>query len=116
MPHRYGIVSPPAIGHLVQMVALALELKRRGHAVVVFTVADGASKLAGLPLDVVTIGASAFPPDTVEEAYATTLGRPSGRDHDLQCLAGAALLHGMGAKARAPGPVGAARSSASRPT
>jgi len=48
MPHRYGIVSPPAIGHLNPMVALALELHRRGHAVVVFTVADGARKMYSL--------------------------------------------------------------------
>jgi zeaxanthin glucosyltransferase len=79
MPHRFGIVSPPAIGHLNPMVALALELKRRGHAVVVLTVADGARKLAGLPLEVVTIGATPFPPGAVEEAYAT-LGRLSGRE------------------------------------
>jgi MGT family glycosyltransferase len=78
MPHRYGIVSPPAIGHLNPLMALALELKRRGHAVVVFTVADGARKLEGLPLEVITIGTSAFPPGAVEEVYAT-LGRLSGR-------------------------------------
>jgi len=78
MAHRYGIVTPPAIGHLNPMVALGLELIRRGHAVVVFTVADGASKLTGLPLEVVTIGASSFPAGAVEEAYAT-LGRLSGR-------------------------------------
>ncbi|MFN9425746.1 MAG: glycosyltransferase [Cyanobacteriota bacterium] len=79
MPHRYGIVSPPAIGHLNPMVALALELKRRGHAVVVFSMADGARKLTGLPLEVVTIGATPFPPGAVEEAYAI-LGRLSGRE------------------------------------
>ena len=79
MPHRYGIVSPTAIGHLNAMAALALELQRRGHTVVVFTVADGAQKLAGLPLEVVTIGATEFPPGAVEEAYAT-LGRLSGRE------------------------------------
>lgn len=77
MPHRYGIVSPPAIGHLNPMMALALELQRRGHAVVVFTVADGARKVEGLPVEVVGIGASAFPTGSVEEAYAT-LGRLSG--------------------------------------
>ena len=37
MPQRYGIVSPPAIGHLNPMVALGLELQRRGHGVVVST-------------------------------------------------------------------------------
>lgn len=77
MPQRYGIVSPPAIGHLNPMVALGLELQRRGHGVVMFTVADGARKLEGLPLEVVTIGATAFPPGAVEEAYAT-LGRLTG--------------------------------------
>jgi MGT family glycosyltransferase len=45
--------------------------------VVVFTVADGARKLAGLPLAVVTIGADAFPPGAVDQAYAD-LGRLSG--------------------------------------
>jgi MGT family glycosyltransferase len=78
MTHRYGIVTPPAIGHLNPMVALALELKRRGHGVVVFTVADGARKLTGLPLESVTIGSTVFPPGAVEEAYVT-LGRLSGR-------------------------------------
>jgi len=48
MPQRYGIVSPPAIGHLNPMVALGLELQRRGHGVVVFTVADGARQLEGV--------------------------------------------------------------------
>jgi zeaxanthin glucosyltransferase len=79
MTKRYGIVTPPAIGHLNPMVALALELRRRGHGVVLFTVADGARKLSGLPLEVVTIGASTFPPGAVDEAYRT-LGRLSGRE------------------------------------
>ena len=77
MPQRYGIVAPPAIGHLNPMVALGLELQRRQHRVVVFTVADGARKLQGLPLEVVSLGATAFPPGAVEEAYAV-LGRLSG--------------------------------------
>ena len=79
MNHCYGLVAPPAIGHLNPMVALGMELKRRGNGVVVFTVADGARKLARLPLEVVTIGSSPFPPGAVEEVYAT-LGRLSGRD------------------------------------
>jgi len=79
MTHRYGLVAPPAIGHLNPMMALGMELKRRGHGVVVFTVADGARKLAGLPLEVVTIGSGPFPPGAVEEVYAT-LGRLSGRE------------------------------------
>jgi len=79
MTQRYGIVSPPAIGHLNPMLALAFELMRRGHSVVVFTVADGASLLDALPLEVVTIGADAFPPGAVEKAYAA-LGRLSGRE------------------------------------
>ena len=81
MPLRVGIVAPPAIGHLNPMVALALELIRRGHAVVVFTVADGARKLTGLPLELVTIGAERFPPGSVDAAYA-----------QLGCLSGLAGL------------------------
>ena len=74
---RIGIVAPPAIGHLNPMVALALELLRRGHQVVLFTVADGARRLAGLPLELVIIGADAFPLGSVDRAYAE-LGRLSG--------------------------------------
>jgi len=66
MTHRYGLVAPPAIGHLNPMVALGIELQGRGHGVVLFTVA------------VVTLGASAFPPGAVDAAYAS-LGRLSGR-------------------------------------
>ncbi len=77
MTHRYGLVAPPAIGHLNPMVALGIELQGRGHGVVLFTVADGARRLAGGPLEVVTLGASAFPPGAVDAAYAT-LGRLSG--------------------------------------
>ncbi|MFZ0409573.1 MAG: nucleotide disphospho-sugar-binding domain-containing protein [Cyanobium sp.] len=77
MSLRIGIVAPPAIGHLNPMLALALELTRRGHAVVVFTVADGARKLAGLPLQLVTIGAECFPAGSVDATYAQ-LGRLSG--------------------------------------
>ncbi len=76
---RYGLVAPPTIGHLNPMVALGMELLRRGHGVVVFTVADGASRLAGLPLEVVTIGSGPFPRGAVEEAFAT-LGRLSGME------------------------------------
>ena len=61
------------------MVALALELRRRGQGVVLFTVADGARKLNGLSLEVVTIGATTFPPGAVDEAYVT-LGQLSGRE------------------------------------
>jgi zeaxanthin glucosyltransferase len=83
MTHRYGLVAPPTIGHLNPMVALGMELQRRGHAVVVFTVADGARQLAGIPLEVMTIGSVPFPPGAVEETYAT-LGRLSGRE-GLRC-------------------------------
>jgi MGT family glycosyltransferase len=79
MTLRYGIVTPPAIGHLNPMVALGLELRRRGHGVVVFTPPDGARLLEGVGLEVKTIGADAFPPGAIDEAYAT-LGRLSGRE------------------------------------
>ncbi|MCP9775925.1 glycosyltransferase [Cyanobium sp. WAJ14-Wanaka] len=77
MTHRYGLVSPPAIGHLNPMVALGMELQRRGHDVVVFTVADGARQLADIPLEVMTIGSTPFPPGAVEKAFAT-LGKLNG--------------------------------------
>ena len=48
MTNRYGIVTPPAIGHLNPMVALALELRRRGHEVVVFTVAERSALFCAL--------------------------------------------------------------------
>jgi MGT family glycosyltransferase len=77
MALRIGIVVPAAIGHLNPMVALALELIRRGHGVVLFTVADGARRLADLPLEVVPIGGEVFPPGSVDQAYAS-LGRLTG--------------------------------------
>ena len=48
MTNRYGIVTPPAIGHLNPMVALALELRRRGDEVVLFTVAERPALLCAL--------------------------------------------------------------------
>ncbi|MFM2159207.1 MAG: hypothetical protein RLZZ124_1681 [Cyanobacteriota bacterium] len=77
MALRIGIVAPAAIGHLNPMAALALELVRRGHTVVVFTVADGVRRLRGLPFELVALGATSFPAGSVDDAYRT-LGRLSG--------------------------------------
>ncbi|MEB3332248.1 MAG: nucleotide disphospho-sugar-binding domain-containing protein [Synechococcaceae cyanobacterium] len=68
---------PPAIGHLNPMVALALELRRRGHRCVLFCVADGLERLAGLPLELVSLGVTAFPAGSVR-AIQAELGRRSG--------------------------------------
>lgn len=75
--HSFGFVVPPAIGHLNPMVALALELRGRGHRCVLFTVADGAARLSGLPLEVVSLGADVFPEGRVR-AIQDELGRLSG--------------------------------------
>lgn len=75
--YSLGFVVPPAIGHLNPMVSLALELRRRGHRCVLFSVVDGARRLDGLPLEVVCLGAAAFPAGSVA-AIQAELGRRSG--------------------------------------
>jgi UDP:flavonoid glycosyltransferase YjiC (YdhE family) len=52
---RFGIFCPSAVGHLNPMCAIALELQRRGHIVILIGVPDALDKVSGLNLKTVEI-------------------------------------------------------------
>ncbi len=72
-----GILCPGAIGHLNPMCNLGAELLRRGHRVTLFGVPEVAAKIERSNLEFYEIGASDFPPGSIETIYAE-LGRLSG--------------------------------------
>ena len=65
---HYGILCPPAIGHLNPICALGNELKRRGHRVTLFQVAEMENKLKTTGLEFQEIGAAEYEPGE-EESY-----------------------------------------------
>jgi len=75
---RFGLFCPPAIGHLNPMCAIALELQRRGHIVILFGVPDALEKVSSLNLTTQEIGASDYPKGSVDSAYRT-LGKLTGK-------------------------------------
>jgi MGT family glycosyltransferase len=75
---RFGIFCPPAVGHLNPMCALALELQRRGHTVILFGVPDALVKVSRLNLTTVEIGTVDYPEGSVDSAYRT-LGKLTGK-------------------------------------
>lgn len=75
---RFGFFCPPAIGHLNPMCALALELRRRGHTVVLFGVPDALEKIANLNLTTSEIGTFDYPKGSIDSAYRT-LGNLTGK-------------------------------------
>ena len=75
---RFGIFCPSAIGHLNPMCAIALELQRRGHIVILFGVPDALDKVSGLNLATVEIGTFDYPKGSVDSAYRT-LGKLTGK-------------------------------------
>ncbi|MEM8717593.1 MAG: glycosyl transferase family 1, partial [Cyanobacteria bacterium P01_G01_bin.4] len=75
---RFGIFCPPSIGHLNPTCALALELQRRGHTVILFGVPEAQSKVAHLDLTTVEIGSVDFPEGSLASAYKT-LGQLTGK-------------------------------------
>lgn len=75
---RFGIFSPSAIGHLNPICALGLELKRRGHEVLLFGVPDALAKIEHVDIDVVEIGSSDFPRGQLDSSYKE-LGKLTGR-------------------------------------
>jgi zeaxanthin glucosyltransferase len=72
-----GILCPGAIGHLNPMCNLGAELMRRGHEVTLFGVPEVAEKIDRSNLEFYEIGASDFPPGSIETMYAQ-LGRLTG--------------------------------------
>ena len=65
---RFDIFCPSAVGHLNPMCAIALELQRRGHIVILFGVPDALDKVSGLNLATVEIGSFDYPIKSVESA------------------------------------------------
>lgn len=78
MATRFGIFCPPAIGHLNPMCALALELQRRGHSVVLFGVPDALAKVGHLDLATYEIGGVDYPRGSIDLIFKT-LGKLTGR-------------------------------------
>jgi len=65
---RFGIFCSSAVGHLNPMCAIALELQRRGHIVILFGVPDALDKVSGLNLTTVEIGSFGYPTKSVNFA------------------------------------------------
>jgi zeaxanthin glucosyltransferase len=74
-----GILCPGAIGHLNPMCNLGNELLQRGHKVTLFGVPEVAEKIAHSNLVFQVVGASDFPPGTIESMYAQ-LGQLTGTE------------------------------------
>jgi len=74
---HYGILCPPAIGHLNPICALGNELKRRGHRVTLFQVPEMENKLKTTGLEFQQIGAAEYTPGEVAKFYKE-LGEQSG--------------------------------------
>jgi zeaxanthin glucosyltransferase len=63
-----------AFGHMYPSSTLALELKKRGHRVTLFTIPDGAAFFVSLGLDVVVFGQDAYPFGYVDRMHARLAG------------------------------------------
>lgn len=74
---HYGILSPPAIGHLNPISALGNELKRRDHKVTLFQVPEMENKLKTTGLEFYPIGEADFEPGEIAKVYKE-LGEKSG--------------------------------------
>jgi MGT family glycosyltransferase len=61
------------------MCAIALELQRRGHIVILFGVPDALAKVSSLNLTTQEIGTSDYPKGSVDSAYRT-LGKLTGKE------------------------------------
>ena len=75
---RFGLFCPAAVGHLNPMCALALELQRRGHIVILFGVPDALDKVSSLNLSTLEIGTFEYPRGSIDSAYRT-LGKLTGK-------------------------------------
>jgi MGT family glycosyltransferase len=85
---HFGIICPPAIGHLNPMCALGRELQRRGHQVTVLGIPDIQAKVLRSRLDFWTIGEAEFPAGILEQ-NAQQLGKMSrlaGLNFTIQLL------------------------------
>ena len=74
---HFGILCPPAIGHLNPICALGKELQHRGNRVTLFQVPDIESKVTTTGLEFQAIGSTEFSPGEVAKFYKE-LGEKSG--------------------------------------
>lgn len=74
---HFGILCPPAIGHLNPMCALGNELQRRAHRVTLFQVPEMENKLKTTQLEFQAIGGEEFTPGEIAKFYKE-LGENSG--------------------------------------
>ena len=73
-----GVLVPSSPGHLNPMTSLGRELLRRGHRVVVATLADAEPAVRASGLEALVMGVPEFPPGSLGAVYAK-LGRLRGR-------------------------------------
>lgn len=85
---HFGIFCPGAIGHLNPMASLGRELIRRGHRVTLFGVPDVQTKVAQAGLEFFELGASEFPPGSLDDIYAQLgeLDGLAGLKFSIECF------------------------------
>ena len=64
---HFGIICPPATGHLNTILPLAQELKKRNHLVTLFGILDTEAQTIAAGVDFQAIGEQEFPLDSVAE-------------------------------------------------
>ncbi|NLE98288.1 MAG: glycosyltransferase family 1 protein, partial [Propionibacterium sp.] len=72
---RFGIVCEPVAGHLNPALTVGRALRRRGHEVVVFGIADVEASVVGAGLDFVQVGSVEFPQGALRQRW---LAHPRG--------------------------------------
>ena len=65
-----GVLTVRALGHMYPSSTLALELKKRGHRVTFFTIADAVDFYESLGLNVVVIGRETYPMGYTDRMFA----------------------------------------------
>ena len=74
---HFGIIGPPVPGHVNPFLALAQELRARGHRVTFFQIPDLEAEVRSEGIDFVSIGVNDHPLGSLHESL-TELGRRSG--------------------------------------
>jgi MGT family glycosyltransferase len=64
---RIGVFCFPATGHLNPLTALARRLQQRGHAVVIFGIADTEARVRAAGIEFSLIGQEDYPPGTLDK-------------------------------------------------
>ena len=83
---HFGIICPPATGHLNTILPLAQELQKRGHRITLFGILDTKAQTLAAGIEFQVLGESKFPLGSVEQKN-TTVGKLTGkavREYALQ--------------------------------